>query len=82
MPKNATWGISMKFSGKMWLMIILKATINTGLHPLSERCFFGKKHRGMCVFVWVDEGGGGVKTTLPSLFRVKESDYFLHSAIK
>ena len=37
-----TWGISMTFSGKMWLMIILKVTKNPGIHRLSERCIFGK----------------------------------------
>ena len=37
-----TWGISMKFSGKMWLMIILKVT-KTQLFTLSlEDTFFGK----------------------------------------
>ena len=36
------WGNSMKFSGKMWLMIILKATKNPGIHPLCRRYSFGK----------------------------------------
>ena len=34
----ATWGISMKFSVKMWLGCHKK----TGLHPLSEKYTFGK----------------------------------------
>ena len=30
-----TWGISMKFSGKMCLMIILKVKKTPGFHPLG-----------------------------------------------
>ena len=36
------WGISMKFSGKMWLTIIPKVTKKTGFYTLFRRC---KKHR-------------------------------------
>ena len=31
-----TWGMSMKFSGKTWLMIILKVTKNKGFTPSIE----------------------------------------------
>ena len=41
-----TWGISMKFSGKMDLMIILEATKNPGFHPPFEETFFEKPHEG------------------------------------
>ena len=36
------WVISMKFSGRMWLMIILKVTKKAGFHPLSRKHIFGK----------------------------------------
>ena len=39
---RATWGISIKFSGKMWLMIILKVTKN---HPFFTRYIFRKTTR-------------------------------------
>ena len=53
-----TWGISMKFSGKMWLMMILKVTKNQALtHSLEKR------QRG--------GGGGGSNWPSCSLFRVK-----------
>ena len=39
-------GISMKFSGKMRLMIITKVTKKAGLHPLSEKCISGKTTAG------------------------------------
>ena len=35
------WEISMKYSGKMWLKVILKV-IKSRLHPRSEKCIFGK----------------------------------------
>ena len=35
------WEISMKYSGKMWLKIILKV-IKSRLHPRSEKYIFGK----------------------------------------
>ena len=35
-----TWEILMKFSGKMWLIIILEGTKNQGLHTLSRRYIF------------------------------------------
>ena len=31
-----TWGISMKLSGKMWIMIILKVTKNQGVYLSSN----------------------------------------------
>ena len=37
-----TWRISMKFSGKMWLMIILKVTKNQGFTPSREDTFLEK----------------------------------------
>ena len=53
-----TWGISMKFSGKMWLLMILKVTKNQALtHSLEKR------QRG--------GGGGGSNWPSCSLFRVK-----------
>ena len=45
----ANWGIKMKFSGKMWLMIIWKATKNKRVHPLFRRYNFGKT-RGVVKF--------------------------------
>ena len=37
----------MKFSEKIWLMIILaKSHKKAGLHPLSRRCIFGKTIEG------------------------------------
>ena len=47
-----TWGILMKFSGKMWLMIILKVTKNHGFTLSLEDKFFEKPQ--------------GVKMTPPS----------------
>ena len=43
-----TWGISIKFSVKMWLMIIMKVTKNQG-------CTLSKKHIGF----WKNHKGGG-----------------------
>ena len=55
-----TWGISMKFSGKMWLMIILKVTKS---HTLSfEHTFFEKP-----------QGGGAWSNRPPTRFRVNAS---------
>ena len=65
----ANWGISLKFSGKMWLMIILKLTKNHGSTVSLEDALSGKPQ---------GEGGGGVgggvKSTLdlPSLIRVNQ----------
>ena len=39
------WGISMKFSGQMWLLITLKVTKNQGF-TLSLKLYFWKNHRG------------------------------------
>ena len=41
-----TWGISMKFSGKMWIIIILKVTKNQGFTLSLEDTFFGKPQGG------------------------------------
>ena len=45
-----TWGISMKFSGKAWLMIILKVTKKQGFTLSLEDVFFekpqGRRGRG------------------------------------
>ena len=40
-----TWGISMKFSGKMCLLILLKVTKNQGFTLSSEDTFFEKPQR-------------------------------------
>ena len=56
------WGISMKFSGKMWLIIILKITKNQGFTLSLEDAFFIKSQERM---------GGWVKLTPSSRFRVK-----------
>ena len=68
-----TWGISMKFSGKIWLMIILKVTTNQGFTPSLEDTILEKT-----------QGGGGrrgeggrVKLTSPSLLRVKHKCIFI-----
>ena len=53
-----TWGISMKFSGKMWLMIILKVTKNQGFTLPLEDIFFEKP-----------QGGGKIEPS--SCFRIK-----------
>ena len=52
-----TWIISMKFSGKMCLMIILKVTKSEGFTHSSEDTFFAKPQEGK---------GGLVKLTSPS----------------
>ena len=39
--------ILVKFSGKMWLMIILKVTKNQSLHPLSRKHIFRKTTKGV-----------------------------------
>ena len=43
---RGTSGISMKFSGKIFLIIILKATKKPGLYPLSRRHNFGRTAGG------------------------------------
>ena len=42
-----TWGISMRFSGDRWPMIILKVT---GFHPLFRKYIFGITHFGIAAF--------------------------------
>ena len=39
---SKTWTISMKFSGKMWLMTILKFTKKSEFYLLSRKHNFGK----------------------------------------
>ena len=41
-----TWGISKKFSGKMWLMTISKVTENQGFNLSLGDTFFEKPHGG------------------------------------
>ena len=41
-----TWGISIKFSAKMWLMAILKVTKNQGYNISPENDILEKSHRG------------------------------------
>ena len=41
-----TWGISMKFSGKMWLRIILKVTKNQGFTLSLEDTFLKNPQGG------------------------------------
>ena len=41
-----TWGISMKFSWKMWLMIILKVTKSQGFTLSLENTFLEKPQGG------------------------------------
>ena len=53
-----TWGISMKFSGKMYLMIILKVTKNQSFTLSLEDTFFEKQK--------------GVKLTLGVVLGLKE----------
>ena len=56
------WGISMKFSGNMWLMIILKVTKNPEFHSLFRRKILKKPHDPPSRF-WVKSiinWGGGV----------------------
>ena len=52
-----TWGISIKFSVKMWLMIIMKVTKNQGCTLSKKHIGFWKNHRG--------GGGAPVKWQLP-----------------
>ena len=62
-----TWGISLKISGKMWLMIILKVTKKTEFHPFFSRYIFRK----------ITEGGGGqIEPPPPSRLRVNSWAYF------
>ena len=43
---QTTWGISMKFSGKMWVVILLKVTKNQGFTFSVEDTFWEKPQRG------------------------------------
>ena len=55
-----TWGISIKFSEKIWLKIILKVTKKQGIILCLKNAFLE---------IW-QKGGG--QTDPPGLFRVKE----------
>ena len=56
-----TWGISMKFSEKMWLMTILKVTKNQGFTLFLENTFLEKPQ--------------GVKLTPPAFLELKTQDF-------
>ena len=47
-----TWEISMKFSRKMWLMIILKVIKNQGFILSLEETFFKKPQGGGMGWIW------------------------------
>ena len=81
-----TWGIPIKFSGKMWLIIILKLRKNQGFTFYLEDTFLEKPQVcvsvcvcvcvvcvRVCVCVWWGGGGGGGggSNWSPSCFRVK-----------
>ena len=59
------WGISMKFSGKIRLMIILKVEKETGLHPLYTK------------FIFRETTWGGIQTDTTSHFSVKLVSTFI-----
>ena len=64
-----TWGISIKFSGKVWLIIILKLTKKQGFTFHLEDTFFEKPQVCVSVCVWVcvwGVGGGVVVVKLTS----------------
>ena len=63
----STWGNSMTFSGKMWLMTILKVAKNQGLSLSSEENFFEKPQ----------ERRGSNWSPSPSRFRAKTSIFIL-----
>ena len=56
---RTTWGISIKCSGKMWFMIILKVTKNQG---------FAISHTNTHIF---EKTTGRIKMDNPRIFRVK-----------
>ena len=66
----ATWGISMKLSGKMCLMIISKVTKSQGFILSLENTFFEKPYGG--------EGGSNWPPSFPSRFKVKS--IFFHKS--
>ena len=57
----ATWGTSIKFSGKMWIMMNLKVKKKTGFHPLFWRYTFQKTT------------GGWVKLIPPEVLGLSEN---------
>ena len=75
---RATWEISMKFSGKMWFVIILKVSKRQGFTLSLEDTFWVKPH---------EIEGVGVKCPPPplpyppSLFRVNKQ-WKMHKNIK
>ena len=56
-----TWGIPMKFSGKMWLMIILKVIKNQDFTLSLEDTFFEKN---------TEKGGQTELPPLPAILRL------------
>ena len=69
-----TWGISIKFSGKVWLIIILKLTKKQGFTFHLEDTFFEKPLVCVSVCVWVCVcvgGGGGGQTDLPAVLGLR-----------
>ena len=65
------WGISMKTSGKMWLMIILKVIQNQAFTLSLEDAFLQKPQKG-----WGGGwgGGGGAQNDPSSLLSVKKEN--------
>ena len=62
-----TWGISIQFSGKMWLMIIIKVTKNQGFTIFLEVTFFEKPQ-------WEGGGGGGCQIVpSPAVLGLKKT---------
>ena len=59
-----TWEISVKFSGKIWLMIILKVTKSQGFTLSLEYAFLKKPQEG---------GGGAEIDPYPSISKVRQS---------
>ena len=56
---RTTWGISMKFSQNIWLMIILKVTKNQGYILCLEKTFLEKPQAGGRGAGGGGGGGGG-----------------------
>ena len=69
---RTTWGISMKFSGEMWLKIMLKISKNQGFTLSLEDTFFKKPQE------W-GRGGGQIDT--PSRFRVKSDSQLSNKSL-
>ena len=65
-----TWGISIKFSGNMRLMIVLKVTKNQGFTLNLEDTFFGEP-----------QGGGQIDHPLSILALNKAKSNFFHAVL-